>query len=94
MRFAGIVTLSEQPRILRLRARPTRNSSGSEILCGRSAQDDNSMFRNNAVLAHHLFEFQGIGRHGAGWRFNHFQDLIGVADAVNDRNRAQHGDHP
>ncbi len=42
LRFAGIVTLSEQPQILRLRARPTRNSSGSEILCGRSAQDDNS----------------------------------------------------
>ncbi len=48
----------------------------------------------NRGLAHDLFEFQGIRRHGMGWRFNHFQDLIGMADAVNYRNRAKHGDHP
>jgi hypothetical protein len=55
--------LREKPQILRLRARPTRTitqraqrrrssgtpkSSGSEILCGRFAQDDIFKFRNNA----------------------------------------------
>jgi len=33
--------------VLRLRARPTRKSSGSEILCGRGAQDDSFKFMNN-----------------------------------------------
>ena len=30
--------------VLRLRSRPTRKSSGSELLCGRSAQDDTFSF--------------------------------------------------
>src|ERR1035437_9285929 len=41
----------EQPQILRLRARPTRKSRGSEILCGRFAQDDIFKFMNNPASA-------------------------------------------
>src|SRR5664280_325846 len=37
--------------VLRLRARPTRKRGGSEILCGRSAQDDTSRFMNNPASA-------------------------------------------
>ncbi len=34
---------AKKPQILRLRARPTRKKSGSERLCGRSAQDDSAI---------------------------------------------------
>jgi hypothetical protein len=34
-------------QILRLRARPTRKTSGSEKQGAHSAQDDNSVFMNN-----------------------------------------------
>src|SRR5664279_1583139 len=45
----------EQPQILRLR--PTDlQSSGSEILCGRSVQDDTSTFMNSPAEVHFRVE--------------------------------------
>jgi hypothetical protein len=43
----------KQPQILRLRARPTRKTSGPESLCGRSAQDDILKFMNSPAEGPH-----------------------------------------
>ncbi len=51
----------KQPQILRLRARPTRKTSGPESLCGRSAQDDILKFMNNpAEGPHYPFKDAGL----------------------------------
>jgi hypothetical protein len=42
LRHAATLCFLAAIGVLRLRARPTRKRSGSEILCGRCAQDDTS----------------------------------------------------